>query len=162
MQKIVIFIMVTTLVVVSKASLVQQEEQQLEINKTQNGNQTVQPYYPRLKFAISVLDSLQKAKPSENIFYSPHSVLQALLLGYFGAAGETETELKHVLGLDWAKNKSDVADWYELEKEVQADRFQNSSVEFISADKLYMDEGIKIRYNTWKDFFSNILHDSII
>lgn len=75
------------------------------------------PYYPKLEFAISLLNFLQKEKPNENIFYSPKSVYRVLLLTYFGAGGKTEKELKNVLGLmKWTKNKTDSENAYKLEK----------------------------------------------
>lgn len=62
-------------------------------------NQGDQRFYPKLKCAISLLDSL----PNGNIFYYYYEVVfHAHLLRYFGAAGESEKELKHVLGLEWA------------------------------------------------------------
>lgn len=73
-------------------------------------------YYPRLKFAISLLEALQKEEAKENILFSPHSVYRTLLLAYFGAAGETETAFKNTLGLDWFKSKADVENLYQLEK----------------------------------------------
>lgn len=109
--------------------------------------QIAEPYYPKLKFAISLLDLLQKDQPNESIFYSPHSVYQSLLLVYFGAGGETEKELENVLGvLDWAADKSAVERAYSLEKDLQAhQQFQNQSIEFVSVDKLYVSDRIKIR-----------------
>lgn len=104
------------------------------------------PYYPKLEFAISLLNLLQKNKPNENIFYSPHSVYQALLLTYFGAGGKTEKELENVLGLmKWAKNKTDIENAYKLEKGDQSKPFQNESLEFISIDKLYFSDRVNIK-----------------
>lgn len=102
------------------------------------------PYYPRLTFAISVLKRLQNQKPNKSIFYSPHSVYATLLLGYFGSSGETEKELKNILGLNWVGNKSDVGSTYKLEKE-QYNRFGNQSIEFTSVNKLYVSSKLKIR-----------------
>lgn len=65
--------------------------------------EAIRDFYPKLKCAISLLDSLQNDKPNENIFYYHNEeVFHAHLLSNFGAAGETEKELKHVLGLEWA------------------------------------------------------------
>lgn len=104
------------------------------------------PYYPKLEFSISLLNLLQKNKPNENIFYSPKSVYQALLLTYFGAGGKTEKELENVLGLmKWAKNKTDIENAYKLENGDQSKPFQNESVEFISIDKLYFSDRVNIK-----------------
>lgn len=54
-------------------------------------NRDDKPYYPRLKFSISLLDQLQKDNPNENIFYSPHSVYSTLLLAYLGAKRTQKT-----------------------------------------------------------------------
>lgn len=114
-----------------------------EVNKKAE-NRVSKPHYPQLKLAISLLHQLQRDKPKENIFYSPHSVYSTLLLAYFGAAGETEQELKHLLGLDWAKNKADVQNAYKTKKE-RSNRFQNQSIEFTSVDKLFVSNTIAMR-----------------
>ena len=38
------------------------------------------------------------APNAHNIFISPSSIFQSLMLAYFGAAGETETELANAMG----------------------------------------------------------------
>lgn len=122
-----------------------QHQQRPNVAAVTAEKRTDKPYYSQLKFAISLLDSLQKNEPNKNIFYSPHSVYHALLLAYSGAAGETEKELKHILGLDWAETKADVEYLYKLERNVRANRFQNPSIEFNSVDKLYVSKDIKIK-----------------
>lgn len=108
-------------------------------------NRVDKPYYPRLKFSISLLNQLQKDNPNENIFYSPHSVYSTLLLAYLGAAGETEKELKKLLGLDLIESKAYVENVYKLKKE-QSNRFQNQFIiEFISVDKFYVSKTLKMR-----------------
>ncbi|XP_055307357.1 serine protease inhibitor 88Ea-like, partial [Sitodiplosis mosellana] len=79
------------------------------------------PYYPRLTFAISILKQLQNDKPNESVFYSPHSLYEALLLTFFTVSDETEKQLK--------KNV----------------RFQNETIEFSSVNKLYVTTELKIR-----------------
>lgn len=123
----------------------QHQNQQLINDETKVDNRSDQLYYSKLKLAISLLNALNEEKPDENIFYSPSSVFRVLLLSYFGAAGKTEEELKHVLGLDWAKNKKDVENWYELETDLRDNRFQNQSFEYFAAEKFYVSDHIKIR-----------------
>lgn len=106
------------------------------------GKRATKPYYPKLEFAISALNSLQKNNPNENIFYSPHSVYQALLVTYFGAAGNTERDLERVLGI---KNKTDVQSGYKLEVALRAKQSQNESFEFASVDKLYVSNRITLK-----------------
>lgn len=98
-----------------------------------------EPYYAKLKFTLSLLNLLHKYEQSENIIYSPHSVYQALLLTYFGTAGETEKELEQLLGLlDWAKNKTHVENTFKLEKHKRNEKFTNQSIEFVSVNQLYV------------------------
>lgn len=147
----VIFVIISALIVVSIASIVfvllynELQNQQFINVETKVDNRSDQLYYSKLKLAISILNGLNEEKPNENIFYSPFSVFRVLLQGYFGAAGETENELKHVLGLDWAKNKKDVEHWYKLEKDLLGNRYQNQSFEYFSAQKFYITDHIEIR-----------------
>lgn len=102
-------------------------------------------YYGQRKFSVKLLDALQKARPNESLFFSPHSTYRALLLAYFGAQGETEQSLKKTLQLDWANSKADVSHAYELEKQARANRAQHQSVEFNSVDKLYFSKQVELR-----------------
>lgn len=102
-------------------------------------------YYPELKFAISLLNLLQKNEPNESIFYSPHSVYTTLLMAYFGAGGETEKELIQILLLDEAEsNKADVEYALKLRNE-RSNQLQNQSIELVSVEKLYILEGVRFR-----------------
>lgn len=105
---------------------------------------TAKPYYPELKFAISLLVLLQKNESNGNIFYSPHSVYKTLLMAYFGAGGETEIELKQLL-LSTETSKADAKYAFKLKKEQQFNRFQNQSIEFTSVEKLYVLTGVRVR-----------------
>lgn len=119
------------------------ETEQQQLNVTAD-KPTAKPYYPELKFAISLLALLQKNEPNENIFYSPHSVYKTLLMAYFGAGGETEIELKQLL-LSTETSKADAKYAYKLKKEQQFNRFQNQSIEFTSVEKLYVLTGVRVR-----------------
>lgn len=102
-------------------------------------------YYGQRKFSVSFLDALQKARPNESLFFSPHSTYRALLLAYFGAKSETEQSLKKTLQLDWANSKADVSHAYELEKLARVNRVQHQTVEFNSVDKLYFSKQVEIK-----------------
>ena len=92
-------------------------------------------YFSKLKFTISLLNSLQRNQTNENIFYSPQSLYRTLISAYLCAAGETEKELENLLELsDWANNKTDVENAYRLEKDL---RVQNETLEFISVSKIF-------------------------
>lgn len=49
------------------------------------------------KFAFDLYGEVQSRKPSENIFFSPFSISTAFAMAYAGAAGETATQMAHVL-----------------------------------------------------------------
>lgn len=102
------------------------------------------PYYPRLTFALTILKELQKDEPDKSVFYSPHSLYEALLLSYLTASGETEKQLKNLLGLNWIGNKSDVELLLNSENE-HINRFHNGTIEFSSINKLYVTAKLKIR-----------------
>jgi serpin B len=48
-------------------------------------------------FSLDMLREAVAANPTGNVFFSPYSVYNALLLAYFGAANQTERSLKAVL-----------------------------------------------------------------
>lgn len=102
-------------------------------------------YYGQRKFSVNLLDALQKARPNESLFFSPHSTYRALLLAYFGAKGLTEQSLKKTLQLDWAKSKADVSHAYELERQARLSRAEHQTVEFNSVDKLYFSKQVEVK-----------------
>lgn len=109
-------------------------------------NRSIDMSYPKLRFTISLLNSLQKNDPHGNIFYSPQSVYQALLSTYLGAAGETKKELESLLGLlYWANDETDVENAYKAEKDVRANSIENKFCELFSVDKLYFSDRVSIR-----------------
>uniref|UniRef100_A0A1A9X2P9 Serpin domain-containing protein n=1 Tax=Glossina brevipalpis TaxID=37001 RepID=A0A1A9X2P9_9MUSC len=101
-------------------------------------------YRGQQEFTFAMLDTIQKATPNENIFFSPYSTYHALLLAYFGATGKTEEELVQVLRLSWAKNKKHVNNGYRLEKQLRLTRSKRMPLEFASADKIYFDKSINL------------------
>lgn len=116
------------------------------VQQTTKPSYPIVPHYPKLEFAISVLNLLQKNAPNDNIFYSPHSVYQALLLTYHVATGKTKKDLEKVLGLmDWVESKAEVEYRYKFENDPQIEQSQNESVEFISGNRLYVSNRISIR-----------------
>lgn len=54
-------------------------------------------YRGQLEFTLHLFNEINKKVPDDNIFFSPFSVYHALLLGYFGAGGQTEQSLKRSL-----------------------------------------------------------------
>lgn len=102
-------------------------------------------YNGQQSFTVALLDAINKATPNENVFFSPYSTYHALLLAYFGARNQTEAGLKEALHLNWAENKNQVAQAYRFETQMRAKRSQNSSIEFTSADKIYISKETELR-----------------
>jgi len=76
------------------------------------------------------LDSMKKAallETRDNIFFSPHSVHQALSLAYFGARGTTEEALKRALRIPNELSKVDVQRYYAFERSLSEMRSQVSN-----------------------------------
>lgn len=56
---------------------------------------TPKPLYKGLTiFTSKFLEAMHKANPNENLFFSPFSLYQALLLTYLGSEKQTESGLK--------------------------------------------------------------------
>jgi len=111
-------------------------------------------YLGEQTFTLNMLKALQTSSPSENIFFSPYSTFHALLLVYFGAKGNTETELKNVLNLNWASNKFDVMQAYRLEESLRKRRAANSSVVFRTADKIFLS-----KESAFKECMKDLFHE---
>lgn len=57
-------------------------------------------YRGQLEFTLNVFNAINKAVPEDNIFFSPFSVYQSLLLAYFSAGGSTVESLREALVID--------------------------------------------------------------
>lgn len=115
---------------------------------TQNNRSkiTIDPLYDgQRKFSVILLDALQKARPNESLFFSPHSTYRALLLTYFGAHGKTEQSLKHLLQLDQSQSKASIWYAYEFEKNARQNRVRRQAVEFTSVDRLYISDQVEVK-----------------
>lgn len=109
-------------------------------------------YKGQQAFAMSLLASIQKATPNENIFFSPYSTYHALLLAYFGSNGQTERELTQALNLNWAKNKRHVLSGYHLEKQNRLLRSKTMPLEFVAADKIFFDNEVQLTHCMYDNF----------
>ncbi|XP_044006548.1 serine protease inhibitor 88Ea-like isoform X2 [Aphidius gifuensis] len=103
-----------------------------------------------LNFALDSLDKVALIEARDNVFYSPHSIHEALVLAYFGARGETEKNLKKALKIPEELSKIDIQRSYALDKSIKqfAKSLQNSSetnYEFTTANRLYISSGKMIR-----------------
>lgn len=73
----------------------------------------------RFEFALDTLKKMSLIESHDNIFYSPHSLHQALTLAYFGARGTTEDSLKKALHLPNDLSKVDVQRYYAYENSLK-------------------------------------------
>jgi hypothetical protein len=66
--------------------------------KVQSSPNTLQDLFTGERaFSLDMLREVVAANPTGNVFFSPYSVYNALLLAYFGAGNHTELSLKAVL-----------------------------------------------------------------
>jgi len=82
---------------------------------------------------------------NDNIFVSPSSIFQSLMMAYFGASGVTQNELEKVMGLE-GMDKQQVMKAYMYEKAFQAVREMNDEkgYELIHANRLFFDRKIPL------------------
>lgn len=101
-------------------------------------------YHGQRQFAMSMLNVLTKSNP-ESFFFSPHSTYRALILAYMGAEGRTKENLRASMFLDWANDKTNVMSAYKLESIARSARFADKSIQFNSADKLYVTQNAQLK-----------------
>ncbi|XP_076176975.1 serine protease inhibitor 88Ea isoform X2 [Ptiloglossa arizonensis] len=112
---------------------------------------------------IFALDSLKKTaliESRDNVFYSPHSIHQALSLAYFGSRSTTEEALRKALRIPNDLSKVDVQRYYAFENslKLQLDSQNNGSsdYEYTSANRLWITDKRKVR-ECMLDFFGDQL-----
>ncbi|XP_069687412.1 serine protease inhibitor 88Ea-like [Periplaneta americana] len=98
-------------------------------------------------FSMDMLREAVAATPTGNVFFSPFSVYNALLLAYFGAENQTEASLKKALRIPETQNKMSMMMAYKFEKYFQNMRQINGSesYELRSANKLFVANTLKLR-----------------
>ena len=72
----------------------------------------------RFDFAIESLKKIAEIEPTDNVFFSPHSLHEALGLAYYGSRGSTEAALKRALHVPQDFSKVDVQRFYAFEKSI--------------------------------------------
>lgn len=114
------------------------------------------------RFAFA-LDSLKKAAlidAHDNLFFSPHSLHQALTLAYFGARGTTEESLKQALHIPNDLSKVDVQHFYAFENALKEERYAEGNAtgnyEYRTANRLWITDAKKLRECMF-DFFGDEL-----
>lgn len=81
----------------------------------------------RFDFALDSLKKAAQIESKDNLFFSPHSIHQALSLAYFGTRGTTENSLKRALRIPEQLSKVDVQRYYAFEKSLNLLRSQVSN-----------------------------------
>ncbi|XP_012257558.2 serine protease inhibitor 88Ea-like [Athalia rosae] len=103
----------------------------------------------RLDFALDTLRRVSQFEGVDNVFYSPHSLHEALTLAYFAARGTTEESLKRALHVPETYSKTYVQRFYDFENMLRriSRMSGNSSAdyEFSSVNKLWVTQERKIR-----------------
>uniref|UniRef100_A0AAG5CX55 Serpin domain-containing protein n=1 Tax=Anopheles atroparvus TaxID=41427 RepID=A0AAG5CX55_ANOAO len=96
-------------------------------------------------FTLQLLDAINTATPNENIFFSPYSLYNVLLMMYFGARDSTEKLIRTGLNLQWTDSKATVYEAYDTARKSLKGRFSESAaVGFSSVDKLFFGRQIPI------------------
>jgi len=99
-------------------------------------------------FSVNLIKALFKKFESnaidQNIFISPSSIYHTLMLAYFGAHGETQSELAKGLGFE-NLTKSEVLKTYMFDRAFQAVRERTvKGYNFTHANKLYFEEDLML------------------
>lgn len=116
----------------------------------------------RLDFAFDTLKKIVEFEDVDNIFYSPHSLHEALTPAYFGARGQTEASLKRALHVPESYSKNYVQRFYDLENSLrrltEAQGNFSSNYEFRTANKLWVTKERRIRECMLDLFGSQLEH----
>ncbi|XP_008543098.1 serine protease inhibitor 88Ea isoform X1 [Microplitis demolitor] len=103
----------------------------------------------KLNFTLEALKQAALLESKDNLFFSPHSLHEALVLAYFGARGTTEESLKKALRIPDSLSKVDVQRSYALEKSLKEFAALSGNVstnyEFKTANRLWISDSKKIR-----------------
>ena len=114
------------------------------------GNDSPSSMNPAAKKALTdarfgfALDSLKKTtliEAHDNIFYSPHSIYEALILAYYGSRGTTYEAVRKALHIPNDLSKVDVQRYYAFEK-VDANATDH---EYNSANRLWISDKKRLR-----------------
>uniref|UniRef100_A0A224XD42 Putative serine proteinase inhibitor n=1 Tax=Panstrongylus lignarius TaxID=156445 RepID=A0A224XD42_9HEMI len=114
---------------------------------TTDPNARLALYKGEQQFALSLLQTINGLMPAENIFFSPFSVYNAMLLAYFSASNHTEAALKKALFIPEPQDKLSTMQAYRLEKYFQKMRAYNGSAsyELSSANRLFVSPQQSVR-----------------
>ncbi|XP_011301085.1 serpin B3 isoform X2 [Fopius arisanus] len=103
----------------------------------------------KFKFTLDAFRKSSAIEPKDNLFFSPHSLHEALTLVYFGARGTTSESLRRALQIPQHLSKIDVQRIYSLNrafKNIQEFLGNGSSdYEFRTANRLYISSAKKVQ-----------------
>lgn len=102
-------------------------------------------YRGQLEFTLNLFNSINRMVPDDNIFFSPFSVYQSLLLAYFSSAGNTERALKDSLRIENKMDKINLMTAYKVDKRSRLNNNNSVSYEFNSPNKLFVDNHFEVR-----------------
>jgi len=98
-------------------------------------------------FSVNLIKNMFNvtSEKSSNIFVSPSSIFQTLMMAYFGASGVTEQQLANVMGVQ-DMDKQQVMKTYLFEKAFQAVRENNADkgYKLIHANRMFFDRSIPL------------------
>lgn len=112
----------------------------------------------RLGFGLDALRKASVIESQDNLFFSPHSLYEALTLAYFGARGTTEQSLKNALQIPQELSKIDVRQANAFDKTIKSLQMINSTptYEYESANRLWISSQKNIKA-CMLDIFNNEL-----
>ncbi|KAL3281765.1 hypothetical protein HHI36_004968 [Cryptolaemus montrouzieri] len=116
-------------------------------------------YTGQQDFSLALLNAINMASPNENLFFSPYSTYQALLIAFFLSGNQTEMFLRNTLRLDKTMSKNDVEAAYKLDKLRTNFTDALAAYKFTSANKIYVSDAIEVRnciMNLFRDEISQI------
>lgn len=97
--------------------------------------------------SLDMITTVNNLMPTENIFFSPLSVYNALILAYFVSAGHTEEALKKTLNLPQNQTKVNTMQAYKLEKHFELVRKTSGSpsYELSTANRLFVSPALEVK-----------------
>lgn len=102
-------------------------------------------YSGQLAFTLNLFQTINSVVPDDNIFFSPFSVYQALLLAYFSTGGRTEESLKKSLEIEDSMDKMNLMTAYKVDKRSRMTNNNSDSYEFTNANKLFVANELQVR-----------------
>ncbi|XP_055545957.1 serine protease inhibitor 88Ea-like isoform X2 [Wyeomyia smithii] len=133
------------------------EDDNIQHSKADSAQSRNRLYKGESIFTLKLLEAINAATPTENVFFSPYSLYHVLLLMYFGAKSTTEKLLRTGLELHWTTDKPVVWQAYNIGKKSLSTRLSNDKdITFTSIDKLFFGKTIPVEECMEDKFFDEI------